>query len=44
MLSATFLAIFFVPVLYVVITKIAYGKKELKRLEDNADLSQFSEH
>lgn len=44
MLSATFLAIFFVPVLYVVITKIAYGKKELKRLEDNADLSHFSEH
>jgi HAE1 family hydrophobic/amphiphilic exporter-1 len=44
MLSATFLAIFFVPVLYVVITRIAYGKKELKRLEDNADLSQFSEH
>lgn len=44
MLSATFLAIFFVPVLYVVITRFAYGKKELKRLEDNADLSQFSEH
>ena len=44
MLFATFLAIFFVPVLYVVITRIAYGKKELKRLEDNADLSQFSEH
>lgn len=33
MLAATFLAIFFVPVLYVVITKIAYGKKELARLE-----------
>lgn len=44
MLSATFLAIFFVPVLYVVITKIAYGKKELKRLEDNADLSGFDHH
>lgn len=44
MLAATFLAIFFVPVLYVVITKIAYGKKELQRLEDNADLSHFSEH
>jgi HAE1 family hydrophobic/amphiphilic exporter-1 len=44
MLSATFLAIFFVPVLYVVITKIAYGKKELKRLEENADLSGFEHH
>jgi HAE1 family hydrophobic/amphiphilic exporter-1 len=44
MLSATFLAIFFVPVLYVVITKIAYGKKELKRLEENADLSGFDHH
>jgi HAE1 family hydrophobic/amphiphilic exporter-1 len=44
MLSATFLAIFFVPVLYVVITKIAYGKKGLKKLEENADLSSFEEH
>ena len=44
MLAATFLAIFFVPVLYVVITKIAYGKKELKRLEENADLSGFEAH
>lgn len=44
MLAATFLAIFFVPVLYVVITKFAYGKKELQRLEDNADLSGFEEH
>ncbi len=35
MMAATFLAIFFVPVLYVVITKIAYGKKELARLEAN---------
>ena len=33
MLAATFLAIFFVPVLYVVITRIAYGKKELAALE-----------
>jgi HAE1 family hydrophobic/amphiphilic exporter-1 len=37
MLSATFLAIFFVPVLYVVITKIAYGKKTLAKLEANYD-------
>lgn len=44
MLAATFLAIFFVPVLYVVITKFAYGKKELQRLEVNADLSGFEEH
>ncbi|MGW8121319.1 efflux RND transporter permease subunit [Roseivirga echinicomitans] len=35
MLAATFLAIFFVPVLYVVITKIAYGKKQLAELEAN---------
>ncbi|GAB3659215.1 multidrug efflux RND transporter permease subunit [Echinicola sediminis] len=33
MLAATFLAIFIVPVLYVVITKIAYGKSTLKKLE-----------
>ena len=32
MLAATFLAIFVVPVLYVVITRIAYGKKGLARL------------
>lgn len=37
MLAATFLAIFFVPVLYVVITKIAYGKKHLAELEANYD-------
>lgn len=47
MMAATFLAIFFVPVLYVVITKLAYGKRELKRLEDEADsdwLEYHSEH
>ena len=33
MLAATFLAIFIVPVLYVVITRIAYGKKQLEALE-----------
>lgn len=36
MLAATFLAIFVVPVLYVVITKLAYGKKGLAALEAQA--------
>lgn len=44
MMAATFLAIFFVPVLYVVITKLAYGKKELKRLEDEADTDWLDYH
>ncbi|MCJ8166291.1 multidrug efflux RND transporter permease subunit [Pontibacter sp. E15-1] len=35
MLAATFLAIFVVPVLYVVITRLAYGKKGLARLREN---------
>ncbi len=35
MLAATFLAIFAVPVLYVVITRIAYGKKGLQALQAN---------
>ncbi|RNI28335.1 multidrug efflux RND transporter permease subunit [Rufibacter immobilis] len=34
MLAATFLAIFIVPVLYVVITRLAYGKKGLAALRD----------
>jgi hydrophobic/amphiphilic exporter-1 (mainly G- bacteria), HAE1 family len=33
MLAATGLAIFIVPVLFIVITKIAYGKKKLEELE-----------
>ncbi|WP_291909260.1 efflux RND transporter permease subunit [Chitinophaga sp. CB10] len=33
MLAATFVAIFSVPVLYVLITKLAYGKKKLAELE-----------
>ena len=33
MLAATMLAIFIVPVLFVIITKIAYGKKKLEELE-----------
>ncbi len=35
MLAATSLAIFIVPVLYYVITKVAYGKKGLAELEKN---------
>lgn len=35
MLAATFLAIFAVPVLYVVITKLAYGKKNLQAMQAN---------
>ncbi len=34
MLAATSLAIFFVPVLYVVITRVAYGKKKLDELHE----------
>jgi multidrug efflux pump subunit AcrB len=44
MLAATFLAIFFVPVLYVVITKIAYGKKGLAELEANYDPNAHENH
>jgi HAE1 family hydrophobic/amphiphilic exporter-1 len=33
MLSATFLAIFIVPVLFIVITRFAYGKKKLQELQ-----------
>ncbi|WP_219226063.1 efflux RND transporter permease subunit [Pedobacter antarcticus] len=35
MISATILAIFIVPVLFVLITKVAYGKKKLAELEAN---------
>lgn len=35
MLSATILAIFIVPVLFVLITRLAYGKKKLAELEAN---------
>jgi HAE1 family hydrophobic/amphiphilic exporter-1 len=34
MIAATFLAIFIVPVLYVVITRLAYGKKKLAELRE----------
>ena len=40
MLAATMLAIFIVPVLFVTITKIAYGKKKLEELE-NKDLGNI---
>ncbi|MEK6480275.1 multidrug efflux RND transporter permease subunit [Catalinimonas sp. 4WD22] len=40
MLAATFLAIFAVPVLYVAITRLAYGKKKLQELQDNPNTSQ----
>ncbi len=35
MLSATFLAIFIVPVLFVLITRLAYGKEKLAELQAN---------
>ena len=35
MLSATLLAIFIVPVLYVLITRLAYGKEKLAEMEAN---------
>ncbi|MBE7179079.1 MAG: efflux RND transporter permease subunit, partial [Mucilaginibacter polytrichastri] len=36
MLSATLLAIFIVPVLYVGITRLAYGRKKLNEIRENA--------
>jgi HAE1 family hydrophobic/amphiphilic exporter-1 len=33
MLAATMLAIFIVPVLFIAITRLAYGKKKLEELE-----------
>jgi len=44
MLSATTLAIFVVPVLYVVITKLAYGKKGLEELAKQQQASPKAEH
>ncbi|GAB4018365.1 efflux RND transporter permease subunit [Spirosoma koreense] len=40
MLAATSLAIFVVPVLYVAITRLAYGKKGLEELKKNAKKDQ----
>jgi HAE1 family hydrophobic/amphiphilic exporter-1 len=40
MFTATFLAIFIVPVLFVVITRLAYGKDKLKAMQDNYKVMQ----
>ncbi len=42
MLGATLLAIFIVPVLFVTITKLAYGKKQLQQIKDSA-INKLSE-
>ncbi len=47
MTAATFLAIFIVPVLFVIITRLSYGKKKLAELEANFDeekKKQLSSH
>lgn len=44
MTAATFLAIFVVPVLFVVITKFAYGKKKLNELQANYKSDETSSH
>ncbi|TDQ10309.1 efflux RND transporter permease subunit [Pedobacter metabolipauper] len=43
MLSATILAIFIVPVLFVLITKLAYGKKKLAELEASYNAEQHKD-
>jgi HAE1 family hydrophobic/amphiphilic exporter-1 len=43
MLAATSLAIFIVPVLYVIITKAAYGKKRLAELKSNYNPAEHEE-
>lgn len=40
MFTATFLAIFIVPVLFVVITRLAYGKDKLRAMQDNYKVMQ----
>jgi HAE1 family hydrophobic/amphiphilic exporter-1 len=35
MLAATFIGIFMVPVLFVVITRLTYGKRKLEELQKN---------
>jgi len=44
MLAATLLAIFTVPVLYVLITRLAYGKKKLAELEEKGREEQRPDH
>jgi len=43
MLAATSLAIFVVPVLYVAITRLAYGKKGLEELKKKAEKNKQEE-
>jgi HAE1 family hydrophobic/amphiphilic exporter-1 len=43
MFTATFLAIFIVPVLYVLITRLAYGKEKLKAMQDNYKSMQHTD-
>ena len=38
MIASSCIAIFIVPVLFVLFTKLSYGKKKLKWLKDNHDL------
>ncbi|RYY25160.1 MAG: hydrophobe/amphiphile efflux-1 family RND transporter, partial [Sphingobacteriaceae bacterium] len=44
MLAATLIAIFIVPVLYVVITKVAYGKKKLEEMKANYKPEEGKQH
>ncbi|EOR92733.1 RND efflux system, inner membrane transporter CmeB [Arcticibacter svalbardensis MN12-7] len=43
MLAATLLAIFFVPVLFIFITRLAYGKKKLEELQANYNAEQHTD-
>ncbi len=43
MFTATFLAIFIVPVLFVTITRLAYGKEKLKAMQDTYKAMQHTE-
>lgn len=43
MFTATFLAIFIVPVLFVTITRLAYGKEKLKAMQENYKAMQHTE-
>jgi len=43
MFTATFLAIFVVPVLYVLVTRLAYGKDKLKAMQENYKAMQHTD-
>jgi HAE1 family hydrophobic/amphiphilic exporter-1 len=43
MFTATFLAIFVVPVLYVLVTRLAYGKDKLKAMQENYKVMQHTD-